>query len=66
MTFYVGTLETRDFVFTAYGKSIDDVSFFMKCAWKKHARQTGAWLTWEELSDDVRIEEIRFGDVTIH
>jgi hypothetical protein len=65
MTFYVATLETRNFIFTAYGKTADDARWFMKCAWKKHAKNTGAWLTWEELVNDVRIEETRIGDVTI-
>lgn len=55
MIFYVAYLETQNFEFHAYATTAAEARNLMAKAWKKHAKQTGAWLTWEEVAEWVTV-----------
>jgi len=55
MIFYIAHLETQNFEFHAYAETPALARDLMEKAWKKHAKQTGAWLTWEEVAEWVTV-----------
>jgi hypothetical protein len=59
----VAQVETRNFSFTAYGHTEREAKELLRKAWEKHQEQTEAWLTWDELQEDVFFLFVRFGDV---
>lgn len=56
-------VETRSFTFEAFGEDEVEAVGLLNLAWLRHQRDTGATLTWEELSEDVWTQELRVGDV---
>lgn len=57
----LATLSTSNFDFTALGTDQGHAERIMRGAWAEHRRQTGAWLTWADLADDVNYTEIHLG-----
>lgn len=60
---WLGTIETTNWEFIALGDTEKEVKSIMRKAWAMHQNQTGAWLDWDELKDDLKIVFIRQGDV---
>ena len=58
---WIATLETRHFSFMAAGNTEEHVRDVLRLAWKKHARETGATYTADEMIDDARIQRIEAG-----
>jgi hypothetical protein len=65
MTFTVARVETRNFEFTAYGATDTEAIALLETAWQTHKANTGAWLEWSELENDVQLETVSIGTVTI-
>lgn len=57
MTFYVGRFETASFDFVAYAETPEMARELLRKQWAKHRRQTGAWLTWADISEWVIVTE---------
>ena len=55
MTFYVARYETASFEFFAYAETPEIARELLRKQWAKHRRQTGAWLTWADVSEWVII-----------
>jgi uncharacterized protein YifE (UPF0438 family) len=60
---YVAELETRNFHFLAVAKTEERARAEMRRAWKRHMRQTGAAMTWPEVSGDVNVRALPAGRV---
>jgi hypothetical protein len=59
--FYVATVDTRNYTFTAYGKTKREAMTALRNVFKIHAERTGAWLTWSEIKSDVNIQFLAIG-----
>jgi hypothetical protein len=62
VTGYLGKLETRNYEFTTYQKSVEEVLTALKAIWESHAEDTNAFYTWEFLEDSVTITSLTLGD----
>lgn len=59
---FCAELETRNFRFLTFAVSKSDALWQLERAWQKHAKQTDAFYTWEDLSDSVSVFWFRLGD----
>ncbi len=61
--FFLAELSTRNFDFTALGRTEDEARAAMQEGWRKHGEQYGAegMFTWEELAEDVNFRRIAPG-----
>lgn len=59
--FYVATLETHSFNFTAYSATSNGATAKMKAAWNKHRREyshcDNMW-KWKEIRGDMNMDEV--------
>lgn len=58
---HYATLDLDHFHFDAVGRSPGTVTRALERAWAKHARQTQATLTWDELSQKVKVRCMTMG-----
>ena len=63
--FWVAHLETANFEFTAYGSDSENARDILRVAFEKHILNRRGWLTWDEVSGDVWLEEVNLGSVSI-
>lgn len=63
LTIYHATLETRNFSFDVYAHSLVEAQYLMEQAWRKHAKATGATLTWSDVKDDLDVRDVRLNAV---
>ena len=61
-TGYLGKLQTRNYEFTTYQKSVSEVVYSLKTIWEAHAISTNAFYSWEDLEDSVTITPLTLGD----
>jgi len=59
---FLGRLETRNYEFTTYQKTVQETLTALKSIWESHATDTGATYTWEFLQDSVTITPLQLGD----
>lgn len=59
---FLATLDTGNFRFAALGSTEEEARGIIGTAWEHHAEQSGAFLTWDQLADDVNVETIRLGE----
>lgn len=51
-------LETGNFTFHVVTHTRDEALTLLAGAWDRHAFETGAWMTWDELEESVNIHYI--------
>jgi len=61
MTLWHAHVETRHWDFDAYGETEALALQTLKEGWLTHCTQTHATMTWDELRDDVCVNEIHTG-----
>ena len=55
-------VETPNFQFEAYGRTVDAAEAALKRGWEAHLREyRGATMTWQILLHDVVVREVRVG-----
>jgi hypothetical protein len=59
--FYVATVDTRNFTFTAYGETKLAAMTALEKVFELHIKRTGAYITWCELLEDVFVKRVAFG-----
>jgi hypothetical protein len=59
---FLGRLQTRNYEFTTYQKTVQETLTALKSIWESHATDTGASYTWELLEDSVTIVPLQLGD----
>lgn len=59
---FLGRLQTRNYEFTTYQKTVQETLTALKSIWESHATDTGANYTWEFLQDSVTITPLQIGD----
>jgi hypothetical protein len=59
---FYGELETRNFTFRTFADSEIDARAQLEKAWNKHAHETDAYYSWEDLEDAVAVFFFRQGD----
>ena len=59
---YLGKLETRNYEFITFQKSVEEVLTALKGIWESHAENNDAFYTWEFLEDSVTITPLSLGD----
>jgi len=59
--FFWARVETSNFTFDAFGATEPEALAALEKGWREHQRQSGAWLAWEELREDIGIVMIGTG-----
>jgi hypothetical protein len=59
---FLGRLQTRNYEFTTYQKTVQETLTALKSIWESHATESGASYTWEFLQDSVTITPLQLGD----
>lgn len=62
----MATLATSSFDFLAFGGDEDEALALLRLAWLEHQRQTGAWLEWDVLAEDVTFKSVAIGHAYRH
>lgn len=61
MTFWKARVETRNFVFEAYGATEAEAWRLLEDAWSVHAKHTQASIPWRILAEDIVVTEMQLG-----
>ena len=59
---FLGRLETRNYEFMTYQKTVKEVLESLESLWWGHYEESGASLSWKDLEDSVTITPLRIGD----
>lgn len=58
---YLASLDTINFRFQALGATEQEALGVLALAWEEHARQSGAYVTWDDLADDANVTALQLG-----
>jgi len=58
---YLASLVTRNFRFQALGATEREALGILGTTWEEHARQYGAYVTWDDLADDANVTALQLG-----
>lgn len=58
---YLASLDTINFRFQALGATEQEALGILALAWEEHARQSGAYVTWDDLADDANVTALQLG-----
>lgn len=58
----LGRLQTRNYEWVTITETTDQALENLKASWESHREESGAWLTWDDVSEDVWLEPFNLGD----